>query len=112
MMAAAEAASAPVLLSCLLGHLGGLLVAAGQGSGAAGQARVEVLLLPPPAEELTEADKSYTLQGALLGRPGLEQEKPQQKAGEEEEEEEEAAQEEIRGSLVLVSGPRRCLPRG
>ncbi|XP_060105061.1 RING finger protein 215 [Heteronotia binoei] len=102
MMAAAEAASAPVLLSCLLGHLGGLLVAAGQGSGAAGQAQVEVLLLPPPAEELTEADESYTLQGALLGRPGLEREKPQQKAGEEEEEEEEEEQEEIRGSLVLV----------
>ncbi|KAL8180535.1 UNVERIFIED_CONTAM: hypothetical protein K2H54_027095 [Gekko kuhli] len=97
-MAAAEAASAPVLLSCLLGHLGGLLVAAGQGSGAAGQAQVEVLLLPPPAEELTEAEESYTLQGALLGRPGLEREKPQQQAGEEEEEE----QEEIRGSLVLV----------
>nr|XP_020656492.1 RING finger protein 215 [Pogona vitticeps] len=34
---------APVLLSCLLGHLGGLLV-----SGAAGQARVEVMLLLPP----------------------------------------------------------------
>ncbi|XP_048369686.1 RING finger protein 215 [Sphaerodactylus townsendi] len=105
MMAAAEAASAPVLLSCLLGHLAGLLVAAGQGSGPAGQAQVEVVLLPPPAEELPEADGSYTLRGGLLGRPGLEREKPLQKAGEQEEEEEEELEqeeEEIRGNLVLV----------
>ncbi|XP_034955201.2 RING finger protein 215 [Zootoca vivipara] len=111
MMAAAAAAAsgsagrAPVLLSCLLSHLGGLLVAA-----AAGQAQVEVLLLPPPppppapeeqpAQQAEGSDpgSSYTLQGALLGRPGLEPERGEKRPQEEGEEEEEA----IRGSLVLV----------
>uniref|UniRef100_A0ABM5F1A4 RING finger protein 215 n=1 Tax=Pogona vitticeps TaxID=103695 RepID=A0ABM5F1A4_9SAUR len=115
---------APVLLSCLLGHLGGLLV-----SGAAGQARVEVMLLlpPPPPGAEAEAEEgsagaasedggggggrssSYTLEGALLGRAGLEREPEAEKMMEEEEEEEkeeeeeeEAAAEAIRGSLVLV----------
>nr|XP_028565355.1 RING finger protein 215 isoform X2 [Podarcis muralis] len=119
MMAAAAAAAAsgsagraPVLLSCLLSHLGGLLVAA-----AAGQAQVEVLLLPPPPsppapeEQPAQAEgsgpagggDSYTLRGALLGRPGLEPEPERGEKRPQEEGEEEAAEEEaIRGRLVLV----------
>ncbi|XP_033030789.1 RING finger protein 215 [Lacerta agilis] len=123
MMAAAAAAAAasgsagraPVLLSCLLSHLGGLLVAA-----AAGQAQVEVLLLPPPPspqppapeEQLAQAEgsgptgggggSSYTLQGALLGRPGLEPEPEPERGEKRPHEEGEEEEEAIRGSLVLV----------
>uniref|UniRef100_A0A8D0DYE9 Ring finger protein 215 n=1 Tax=Salvator merianae TaxID=96440 RepID=A0A8D0DYE9_SALMN len=105
--------SVPVLLSCLLGQLGGLLLGAA-GGAAAGQAQVDVVLVLPAGgggeaegKAAAEADpdpdssSSYTLHGALLGRPGGGE------ARTDPEEKEAAAaadgeEETVRGSLVLV----------
>lgn len=106
----------PVLLPCLLGHLGGLLASAAAAVPGSTAARVEVWLQPPPpAEEPQQLEggggegAGYTLQGALLGRPGLERGREAQQEEEEEEEkppqqQQPPKEEEIRGSLVLVSG--------
>ncbi|XP_053135477.1 RING finger protein 215 isoform X1 [Hemicordylus capensis] len=98
--------AAPVLLPCLLGHLGGLLAAAGQ---VGASARVEVQLLP--AEAQGSSGGGYTLLGAVLGRPGLERDEDDEpeKAKQQQQQqqpappaEEPPKEEEVRGSLVLV----------
>lgn len=88
-------AAPPVLLPCLLGHLGGLLASALPGSAA----RVEVMLeapAPPSQDPHNSPQGSYTLRGALMGleRDQQEEEKPSSQQPPKEE--------EIRGSLVLV----------
>ncbi|KAJ6659139.1 hypothetical protein lerEdw1_019442 [Lerista edwardsae] len=105
--------AAPVLLPCLLGHLGGLLASAAAAVPGSTAARVEVLLQAPlPSEEPQKLEGGggggYTLQGALLGRPGLERDREAQEEEEEEkkppsqQQQQPPKEEEIRGSLVLV----------